>query len=413
VILEDVVAEHADEAAFLWRMRDAAVHRPHYRLRELTGLDGRVEAHLDGLRIAGNAGWDLCTAQLGRDTPAAAFTAGVLAFGGTDDARVDAVLGAVITAPESVRGLISALGWVPHARLAGRLPRLLRAEAPALRRVAIAGCAAHRQDAGPALAAALSDDDVALRALALRAAGESGRTDLLRQVRMRPQADEACRFAAAAAALLLGDRAALSALQTSAGHAQWGERAVRLGMRAADQRATAEWQRTLARGPRTQRLGTIAAGQLGDPAAVPWLLEQMAVPEYARIAGEALSFITGVDLSYDSLDQKMPDGFQSGPTDDPADENVEMDADEDLPWPDVEKVAAWWSRNRGTFQPGTRHLLGKPITPAWMLEVLKIGGQRHRAAAALELTFANPGRPLFEVRAPGFRQQQALGVRRT
>jgi hypothetical protein len=34
--------------------------------------------------------------------------------------------------------------------------------------------------------------------------------------------------------------------------------------------------------------------------------------------------------------------------------------------------------------------------------------QRQRAAAALELAILQPGQPLFEVRAPGFRQQQIL-----
>ena len=33
------------------------------------------------------------------------------------------------------------------------------------------------------------------------------------------------------------------------------------------------------------------------------------------------------------------------------------------------------------------------------------GYQRQRAAAALELAILKPGRPLFEVRAPGWRQQ--------
>jgi uncharacterized protein (TIGR02270 family) len=139
----------------------------------------------------------------------------------------------------------------------------------------------------------------------------------------------------------------------------------------------------------------------------------MAVPEHARVAGEALSFITGVDLTHASLGGKQPQGFQSGPTDDPTDENVAMDADDGLPWPDVEKTAAWWSRNRTMFRSGVRHLLGKPITTASIVEVLKTGRQRQRAAAALELALASAGRPLFEVRAPGYRQQQVLGVRRT
>jgi len=89
---------------------------------------------------------------------------------------------------------------------------------------------------------------------------------------------------------------------------------------------------------------------------------------------------------------------------------VEMDADENLPWPDPNLIQKWWLSNRGAFQPGTRHLLGKPITIDWCKQVLRIGRQRQRAAAALELAMRQPGNPLFEVRAPGFRQKQVLGV---
>ena len=68
-----------------------------------------------------------------------------------------------------------------------------------------------------------------------------------------------------------------------------------------------------------------------------------------------------------------------------------------------------WDKNRGLFQNGTRYLLGKPITIEWLKSVLRDGRQRQRAAAALELAIRNPGQPLFNVAAPGFRQQQILG----
>jgi len=47
--------QHAEEASFLWLLRHAAVTRPHYSLADLSKLDNRVEAHLNGLRIAGEA----------------------------------------------------------------------------------------------------------------------------------------------------------------------------------------------------------------------------------------------------------------------------------------------------------------------------------------------------------------------
>ena len=58
LINQDVVAQHAEEAAFLWIMRNEAVRAPHYTLKDLAKLDERVEAHLDGLRVADNSGCD-------------------------------------------------------------------------------------------------------------------------------------------------------------------------------------------------------------------------------------------------------------------------------------------------------------------------------------------------------------------
>ena len=61
----------------------------------------------------------------------------------------------------------------------------------------------------------------------------------------------------------------------------------------------------------------------------------MADPALARVAGEALAMITGLDLAYLDLDGEPPAGFEAGPTDDPADPSVAMDEDEHLPWPDA------------------------------------------------------------------------------
>src|SRR6478736_4012560 len=58
-IVHEVVTQHAEDASFLWLLRHAAVSQPHYSLADLSKLDNRVEAHLDGLRIASESGWDV------------------------------------------------------------------------------------------------------------------------------------------------------------------------------------------------------------------------------------------------------------------------------------------------------------------------------------------------------------------
>ena len=80
MILTEIVSQHAEEAAFLWLLRSNATRQPHYALKDLAKLDDRVEAHLDGLRVAGEGGWDLCKAALGNEENGEVFAASVMAF---------------------------------------------------------------------------------------------------------------------------------------------------------------------------------------------------------------------------------------------------------------------------------------------------------------------------------------------
>jgi uncharacterized protein (TIGR02270 family) len=134
----------------------------------------------------------------------------------------------------------------------------------------------------------------------------------------------------------------------------------------------------------------------------------MEAPKLARIAGEAFAMITGVDLAYEDLEGEWPEGFEAGPTENPEDEDVAMDPDEDLAWPAPALIDRWWAANAERFPAGRRFLCGQPVSEAYCREVLRTGYQRQRIAAALDLALMRPERPLFEWRAPGFRQQRLL-----
>lgn len=409
-----ILTQYADGSPFLWLLRDAAVGEPHYDLSDLAELDGRLEAHLDGLRIAGDAGWEACKEELAWEEPGEIFTAANLAFERSDDVgRIEEVLEAAKSAVECERGLVSALGWLPYDTVKARIEQLVGASAPELRRLGIGAMAAHRRDPGAKLSEALSDDDTLLRARALKAAGQLGRTDLLPAIRDHLKDDDLlCRQWAAWSAALMGEAAAAPLKEIAVSESAWGQVAMDMAMRRMGHADALVWQRELAQTEATMRLAVIGAGVVGDPATIPWLLEQMAVAELARVAGEALTMITGVDLVYDKLEREAPEDIAAGPTDDPEDEDVAMDPDEELPWPDPAPIGDWWNQNKSEFRAGKRCLIGKPQAEEWLHQVLRTGHQRQRAAAALELAILQPGKPLFEVRAPGFRQQAALGVGR-
>lgn len=410
--IRSVLLVHGEEAAALSLSRNIAVEAPHYTLTDLAKLDGRLEAHLDGLRIAADDGWRICEEELSWEEAGEVFTAAVLAFETSIPARIDGVLKVVIEKPELLDGLVSAIGWLPVEVAKSHIQSFLQSSNHLLQRAGVAGIAVHRISAGDAVAQFSRANDSALRARALKAIGELGQTNLISSAQQTlTEAEPSVRFAGAwSLAMLSGDKAALNTLQSFAeAPGPFRETAMQLLVRRLDLSAAKTWQSRLSREPASRRLSIQAAGAVGDPEAIPSLIEQMKVPMLARVAGEAFTTITGVGIAFRDLEGPKPEGFEAGPIEDPKDENVEMDPDDNLAWPNPALVENWWRKNSDQFQKGTRYLCGKPMTIEWLKQVLRDGYQRQRAAAALELAIRQPGTPLFNVKAPGFRQIQLLG----
>lgn len=409
-MIPDILDQHAEELTFLWLLRDAAALGPHYDLPALAELDERLDAHLDGLRLAAAEGLVVLRDAAAAGEPGAVFAAALLALERADAEAFAPLLDIAAADPAAARGLVSACAWAPFDRVRAALDPWLQPSAPApRRRVAVAAWAAHRRDPGGPLSFAILDKDPALRARALRAAGELGRADLRAEVLAAlADADEASRFWAAWSAALLGDtHAAARALWAiaSAGGA-FAERAVDLAARRAEPARARQELEALAADPARARLAAIGYAALGDPAAAPWLLQALRDPKLARIAGEAFATLTGLRIE-GALAGRPPEGFQPGPTDDPADANVAMHPDEKRPWPAPEAVEAAWRGLEGRLRRGQRHLLGAPLSPEALARTLRDGTQRQRAGAAIERVMLDPGQPLLEVRAPAARQLAA------
>ncbi|MEN0107424.1 MAG: hypothetical protein AAGC84_13490, partial [Pseudomonas sp.] len=149
-----------------------------------------------------------------------------------------------------------------------------------------------------------------------------------------------------------------------------------------------------------------ATGLYGDQIAVPWLIQQMHDVALARVAGEAFSQISGADLALLDLELRQIPEHDAGPNDDPADGNVAMDEDENLPWPAINAVQRWWQAHADDFANGTAYLLGQPFSEANCLRVLAQGNQRQRIEAACLLARYIPTRALFPTSAPVRRQRR-------
>ncbi|MGD8217181.1 TIGR02270 family protein [Pseudomonas thivervalensis] len=411
VPISSMIEQHAEEACFLILLHDHAVRAPHYDLDDLSKLDERIDAHLDGLRIAGSTGLETLLAQLGPHTVGEMFASVLLSFEAANAQALSRLSEHLRTAMETERGYLMALGWLDWERVSPWIDRMLSSPEPLFRRLGLAACGMHRHDPGPALLAGLSDAAPSVLARAARTAGELRRRDLLPAIRAQClQVDAATRFWANWAAAQMGDQQALEPLRSFA--EQPGEfqyRALCVLLTWQEREPSIAWIRQWVQDPRDRRIGIQALGLLGDPVCVPWLIQQMSDLPYARVAGEAFSLITGADLALLDLElQALPD-FDAGPNDNPEDPNVAMDPDENLPWPDPQAIDGWWHANGGDFQVGNRYMLGLAHGEHSFQQALVRGQQRQRIAAACGLARFRPTEVLFPTSAPAWRQKRLLG----
>ena len=410
-VIPHIIDQHAEEAAFLWLLRNNAVDAPHYDLDDLAKLDERVEAHLDGLRIAGDYGWQICSENLQIKESGEVFAAAVLALEEQSNERINLVYEVVEEVPETINALVSAFGWVEAQHLQGKVNDLLISEKPLWRQIGLSACAIHRVDPGKFLQQAIGDDNFQLRVRALKSVGELGRVDL--QTALLEQLsheNDDIRFWAAWSAVLTGDRgSAVDLLRVEIeSSSKFCHQAMQVVLPVLDTQRIKQTLKILADNKETLRQAIIGAGLSGDPTYIPWLIQQMANPELARVAGEAFAFLCGVDLAYQDMEGELPDGASGGPTENPQDENVAMDPDEDLACPDAALVEQWWQKNKSGFQPDVRYCYGKPADTTQCQWLLKHGTQRLRHSAAISLALMQPEQALFEVRASGKRQQGLL-----
>ena len=403
LILWDIVQEHLDEAGFCFGAWRAALGSPLYTLAEVeTGPEERLRAHLDGLVIAGEP-------AVGRLLAPTLFD------------QEDAEPGA----PQAAALALALLGR------ADLLQTALLSAHPEVRAATADGLA---RTAPPEMDAWLLAQLAETPPSALR-----GELALL-GLRRRLPVGEACDLMAGGASEEL--RAGLIAARREAGAARgpWDDLLVH-----PDPRVAEEARRTgLCRGSEEAWRHTLAQAQAGAPASLldlalfgegreldllgallddaalrvpalwvvgysgradllPGLMELLDDADLvvARLSGEAVSLLTGLDLAedpYNALPPADPDGLPELDQDDLEADLVPAD-DEDLPLPAAEAVRAWWTRTRATSPSSGRVLTGEVWREARVLDLLERGPCHRRATLAWWLEVRSCGRMGLDTRA--------------
>lgn len=395
-----ILLQFLDEASFLWEHFNAALTAPHYNPEKLAELKERLEAQLDGLRSCDEDGWEAAAERI-CDKPVTGefFTASVLAIDSAIPNRIDAVQNAIIK-PSHALELASALTWFPFNKTRSLCDTFLESSLPLLQLAGLTAYASFRENSGKHLDAAFDSKDLFLRSCALKMIGELNLTDKLSIVKAHfNDEDTLCAFSAAWSAALMGDKTAIQALlHFTDTKFTFADEAVMVAIRKAGLQSGPSLVHELTKSPDKLRWAIIGAGALGDHSNIPWLIDMMKQTSSSRIAGEAFSTITGLDIVSLHMDTDAPEDFEETPNDNPIDERVDLDADYFLPWPDVNKISVWWNEHAADFTPNTRYLCGKPINKENLQHIVNNGYQRQRYAAAIELMMFQPGEPLAETR---------------
>lgn len=386
----NIYEQHVDDASFLWLLRSYAVNQPHYTAEGLKELEQRLDAHLDALMLGIDEAWVCCQQALTLEGAGEVFTAAIIAFRSHDIEKIQQAVEVGLKNHEASNGLISALGWLPASLVHPWIKKFLSSKDINHKYLAIAACSIRREDPGAYLEKFLHREDCLqyrkLYARCLRLIGELRRQDLMPALNQAMSVDDqdVC-FWANWSAILLGNKTAVNRLTPfvfTAGSYQ--QRAIQLVFRVLPVGQGQAWIARLLEDKTQIRNVIRAVGALGDPQAINWLIQQMHQPVLARIAGEAFTMITGIDIEQQQLSEEGG-GQVVSPSDDPADDNVAMDEDGNLPWPKVDRVVQAWQQNGNRFTVGERYFMGQKIDPEHLKHQLNKACQRQRYAASLEL----------------------------
>lgn len=404
--IEPIISQHAEEAAFLWSQRQALTSASHVSLQMLARHDERIAAHIDGLRIAGEVGLKYCAEQLKSKELGGMFAAFVLRIEQKSIDHIETLLALTKTLPAAKSAIISALGWASARSLQGIAKHLLTSDVSFNKEAGIAACAMHQVDPGFALVDALQNDNASLRREALKTAGLIHRSDVWDICNEHLQdKDKACAYWAASSSILLGDKkSSLTVLKDMMfdDSSPFRRKAMQVLLKLIPLVEAHELLKQFSKNKVDIRLLIEGAGVSGDPAYCPWLIDLMSAPVPARLAGEAFTFITGLDISREHFATVENTSFNEASDND----DIQSDEDDHLPWPDPEKIKAWWNANQQRFQNGSRYFMGQPLSLAHCKQVLQYGYQRQRSAAAYYLSVLQPGTMLFSTNAPAWRQKR-------
>ncbi|WP_157778551.1 HEAT repeat domain-containing protein [Massilia violaceinigra] len=444
-VIPAMVRRHVEDTAFYWSQNDVSDRSPRLHLSDLNRFNATLQAHLDGIEVAGVGAWPIAMAMLERwKKPGEAFACAYVAFTTGEAAELEALVAKVQARPdELLRGVISALAWVPNHIARNVIERWTEHDSRPVTVVAalrafslissqitssvssangdtwirmplhefLTSSDAHVRAAACRVAAnydddeqikerlkdALKDPDFSVRArasiavarLAKRGAYRSRPSEHINED-LTIQSAETLWQCIVSQVAVLNQATGWYANQAKRRLNRWVEHLA--WMVTSGSSHVSEILRVM---PARTALRFVAYH--GDTDHLGFVTKQMADPRTARYAGWVWQVITGVDLVASGLVIEEPSSADS------ALKAVQIDDDFGLPLPNSTVVSDY----RITHCPGQRCLNGHVVTLRSMLEIMESGSQAVRSIASQHLQSLDPDF-FVSVRAPAVIQIKTI-----
>jgi len=388
-MIPDIIEEHFEEADFLFEQRLLAVDSLSANSVELAWIDRRLRAHLDGLVLGAEIGWEFARETIREGSAGEAFAAATLALESGDADRLAEVEAAVPEAGDDARtGIAGAFSLTAFASGMEVLHRLLRTESPEAAAVAVEALSFRRFDPGRTVTVAIQGPPAPHLAASLRAAVRMRIPVEAAYVGRHADSEDPEVALAALEGLLLaspeqGRMRCRQAMESGPPPVAAGA-AVLLGLVAGREDLPPLVRQTDAEDAAAARGALLGLGIFGETGNLHTILRGLEREETAGVARVALERMVGEECPTDEPER--------GPEPE-EDEDAEIDwhPDDDLPGLDPDAMRDWWTRNGARFPPGTRFRRGREFEPGPPRPESPLRLQR---LEALEHALARPGERL-------------------
>jgi hypothetical protein len=371
-----LLKQHTEDASTKWWQRCGAVRQLDTRIEWLAELDELIAAHCDGLLEAGDAGLETVRRahenslkRKAADVRGDGFTLVALQVERAGQSALQACSGDM-----RLRGAIDDyLSWSPGEQAKQTILNWSQDTTHPMHGSAVSHLYIHGLNGGDGLHQALFKSTTGTACSVLDAIANCGRI----------------KFSAARCALLLGStkRAVASMRQFAAGNTPLALAACQLLSLV----LPPEQFNVVLHSPDTA-VAIRCVGWHGNPAHVPWLLQQMQDPNLRPLAQEAFRQIVG--LSPDAATAKAQPG-----------RSKQTSAE-----PETHVIAQWWATNQKNFEHGPTYLCGLVLSSENLRHLLLTARQGDRDTAALRHMLMHPAAMRFPTAAHVDLQWQRAAV---